>query len=238
MTRKLGNKWRLHVWHEENSGDFVRESLFDFDCVVYHSYTSENPRPAFAVNNSTQSIEIPGDHPSSISDVVGKKVERLLLFDSKSWFPPSGVYKDEWMELGHSESPFCHPQVIAEVVQLEGTRSSRESLVRVCGTSLLGRKHPSKRNSRSEGNFHQGSAESLRKSSDKVIIRDSAASCRFGSPRQNSSYTVFPKDCGSHVTQGAVLLPPFAVHAPFDVFCDCTTQVKGARIQSFVDFYF
>lgn len=72
---------------------------------MYRSYTSENPRSAFAVNNSTQSIEIPEDHPSSISDVVGKKVERLLLFDSKSWFPPSGVYKDEWMELGHSESP-------------------------------------------------------------------------------------------------------------------------------------
>ena len=239
LTRKLGKNWRLHVWHGENSGDFVRESLFDFDCVVYHSYTSENPRSAFAVNNSTQSIKNPEDHPSSISDVVGKKVERLLLFDSRSWFPPIGVYKDEWMELGHSESPFCHPQVIDEVVQLEGTRSSRERLVRMCGTSLVGRNHPSKRNSRSEGNFHQESAESLHKSSDKVIIRDSAASCRFGSPRQNSSDTVFPKDCGSHVTtQGDILLPPFAVHAPFNVFCECTRHVRGARIQSFVDFYF
>ncbi len=122
------------------------------------------------------------------------------------------------MELGHSESPFCHPQVIDEVVQLEGTRSSCERLVSMCGTSLVERKHPSKRNSRSEGNFHQESAESLDKSSDEVIIRDSAASCRFGSPRQNSSDTVFPKDCGSHVTQGAVLLPPFAVHAPFNSY--------------------
>ena len=47
LTRKLGNKWRLHVWHEDNSGDFVRESLFDFDCVVYHlAYIGE---PTFNV---------------------------------------------------------------------------------------------------------------------------------------------------------------------------------------------
>eukprot|EP00982_Pelagococcus_subviridis_P000735 6222-Pelagococcus_subviridis.AAC.1 len=237
LSRKLGKYWRLHVWHERNNGDFVRESLFDFDCVVYHSYTSEHPRSAFAVDNRTQSIKNPEDHPSSISDVVGKKVERLLLFNSKLWFPPKGVYKDEWTELGHSESPFCHPQVIDEVVQLEGTRSF-EQLVSLCGKSLVGRKPPSKRSSRSEGNFHQERAESSHKSSDEVIIHDIAASCRFGSPRQNGPDTVFPREYGSHVAQGDIFLPPFAVHSPFEVFYECKRRVKGARIQSFVDFYF
>jgi len=107
LSDKLEKDWRLHVWHSDANALHVEYSLEGFNCVVYHSLRDVKlsnkpltPRSAGEYQRIWKSLEF--------FEALGPEVKHVMTFQSDTWFPPMGLFQEQWLANDFIGPPWCH----------------------------------------------------------------------------------------------------------------------------------
>ena len=253
LILKLGDSWRLHVWHSKWNADYVRTVLDDFPCVVYHSLddmmNSSNgfdPREESAYNKIWKS--------DNFLKAVGNSVRYILTFQADVWFPPRSAFKAKWLKNDYIGAPWCHEgnwgylnpeeRPEASIKMLHNSRKIPYGL-RVGNGGVSLRNLPKMRrilrdhNAEAEGNMILENEDIfytfyLHKENDLIANVSDAAEFSLeilcqDIPEHRLLRRKFPSlDVG---------LTPFAMHKPFNILRQLE-QDRSLRFAEFLDLFF